>query len=55
MWGASSAIEVLLAERRLEAERDASRPIEVATWMLSSATIVLAVATVALISVTAAD
>ena len=54
-WGSKDVLEVLLTEGRLEAERLASRRIEIATWLLAVATIVLAVATVALIFVTAAD
>lgn len=52
-WGARNVLEVFVAERRLEAERIATRRLEVATWVLALATFVLAVATVVLVVVTA--
>ncbi|MFS0883828.1 hypothetical protein [Aeromicrobium sp. 179-A 4D2 NHS] len=50
-WGASSALDVWLAEARLEAERLANRRMLIATWVLAAATVALVVATVGLIYV----
>lgn len=50
-WGASSTLDVWLAETRLEAERIASRRLLVATWVLAAATVALVLATIGLIVV----
>lgn len=50
-WGASSTLDVWLAETRLEAERIASRRLLVATWVLAAATVALVKATIGLIVV----
>lgn len=54
-WGAREVLEVLLVERRMWADRLASERLIRATWVLTGATIVLAVATTVLIFATLAD
>lgn len=54
-WGAQQVLEVLLVERRLRAEREASARLIRATWVLAAATVILALATVGLIFATVAD
>lgn len=54
-WGAVNELEVLLTERRLQAERMASDRLIRASWVLAFATVILALATVALIFATLAD
>lgn len=49
VWGASSTLDVWLAETRLEAERTASRRLLVATWVLAASTVALVLATIGLI------
>ncbi len=54
-WGAVNELEVLLTERRLEAEHLASKRLLRATWALVFSTIALVLATVGLIFATIAD
>lgn len=54
-WGAKDQLEVLLTERRLQAERIASDRLIRVTLVLALATIVLALATVGLIFATLAE
>lgn len=51
-WGAVNALEVLLTERRMEAERRASARLTRATWALVIATVGLVLATVVLVGAT---
>lgn len=51
VWGAGSVLDVLLAEKRLEADRLSSRRLLIATWVLVFATLGLVVATIALVIV----
>lgn len=51
-WGAQAFLDVWLAEVRMEADRQASRRLTVATWALVAMTLVLALATVGLIVAT---
>lgn len=48
-WGASSALEVWLAEARMESDRQAAQRLLWATWALVVATVALVFATVGLI------
>ena len=54
-WGSVDVLNVWLAEKRMEADRAASRRVEIATWSLVVVTLVLALATVGLIVATLAD
>ena len=49
VWGAAQVLEVWVAETRLEAERQASARLLIATWVLAAATVALVLATVGLI------
>lgn len=51
-WGAQQSLDVLLAETRLRAERQASERLTRATYFLGAATVILALATVALVIAT---
>lgn len=55
VWGAQQKLDVWVAETRLEADRQATRRILAATWVLAIATIGLVVATVGLVVVTLGD
>lgn len=55
IWGAKDALEVLVVEHRMRAERLASQRLMRATWVLAVATIALVAATVGLIYATFAD
>lgn len=49
VWGAQQTLDVWVAETRLEAERQASHRVLVATWVLAFATVALVLATIGLI------